>query len=165
MAVHSSYKGYSQAMLAKAKRIEDAMRAANAEIDREMKKAAHQAMSGTISTQTLRRLGHPFGRGRRRATAKVKRAGRTVGRVRGSVRGKAPLLPINAQTGKLRRSLRASVHGGEHRLTVNTRYAKFVLGKGGTTKMVDRGFDAYMKKRLKWEMARAKGQIIKAMHS
>ncbi len=95
---------------------------------REMKSEAIGLTSGAVSTSTLRKLGHPFGR-----------------RGTGRKSGRLPVLPINAQSGKLRASfIRVKVQGGSGKihydLSNKAPYAKYVLSLGGTTKMVSRGF-------------------------
>ena len=94
--------------------------------------------SGTVSTRTLRRLGHPFGRG---ASAAEMRGGAKA--QRGSPRGRAriPLLPINRQTGALRDTLHIrKIRPGEFSVGTRAPHAPFVLAPRGTDKMVPRGF-------------------------
>lgn len=93
-----------------------------------MKSEAIGLTSGTVKTSTLRKLGHPFGR-----------------RASGRKRGRLPVLPINAQTGRLRAGFtRVKVLGSSgqihYDLSNKAPYAKYVLSLGGTTKMVSRGF-------------------------
>ena len=94
--------------------------------------------AGTVSSDMLAKLGHPFGRG---ATSAHRQAG---GRAqRGSPRGRAriPLLPINRQTGRLHDTLHLQKLG-ERQWSVRTTapHAKFVLSPVGTRYMVPRGF-------------------------
>lgn len=104
-------------------------------------------VSGGISTKELRRRGHPFGRRRGRNTLKL--IGGSKGsqqRFRTTTKSKiaTPLLPINYQTGKLRRSFRIIPEQGfglqSYRLQFTAKHAKFVLRQGGTKKMVARGY-------------------------
>lgn len=93
-----------------------------------MKSEAIGLTSGTVKTSTLRKLGHPFGR-----------------RASGRKRGRLPVLPINAQTGRLRAGFtRVKVLGSggkiHYDLSNKAPYAKYILSLGGTTKMVSRGF-------------------------
>lgn len=93
-----------------------------------MKSEAIGLTSGTVKTKTLRKLGHPFGR-----------------RASGRKRGRLPVLPINAQTGRLRAGFtRVKVLGSggkiHYDLSNKAPYAKYILSLGGTTKMVSRGF-------------------------
>jgi hypothetical protein len=101
---------------------------------KEMRSEAIGLTSGTVRTSTLRKLSHPFGR-----------------RASGRKRGRLPVLPINAQSGRLRAGfVRVKVPGGSGKihydLTNKAPYAKYVLSLGGTTKMVSRGFWREMRK-------------------
>jgi len=112
--------------------------------------------SGTVSSKELARRGHPFGRRRGRITLtavntmngrKVKyRAHKTKSIT------PTPLLPINRQSGRLQRSLRIIPEGGvglqSFRIQFTAPHAKFVLAKGGTKRMVARGFQTEMRKRF-----------------
>lgn len=102
-------------------------------------------MSGAITTRQLRRLGHPFGRGsspaQREAGYRSMR-GAPPARIR-SVLGRTavPPLPINAQTGRLRASVRVRKAGEQdYRVGAATPYAKYILSPTGTRLMVGRGF-------------------------
>ena len=94
---------------------------------------------GTISSRTLRQLGHPFARsaaGARRAlTPKRSRAmGRFV------KKGTIPLRPINVQSGDLRRSVFLSRPSRNvYDVGATTPYSKYVLHPAGTRRMVGRG--------------------------
>lgn len=110
--------------------------------------------SGGVSTRRLRQMGHPFGRQRSQD--------RSTG-VRGVVKGPRVLfgqekrrnrlrkgvlmpLPINKQTGRLRRSFwRTGPIGADRRVDMGFRapYAKYVLSPEGTQKMVARGFHSH----------------------
>lgn len=125
-----------------------------------MAKEATALVLGGITTEELTAMGHPFARRKlsrrgfsrtrnpnvkgRRLSEKV--AGRNVGAAIS-----IPLLPINAQNGRLRKSLRMrSVPpppGGQiWELGYTTPYAKYVLGRNGTSLMVARGFLQQMEK-------------------
>lgn len=84
-------------------------------------------LSGTVPTKQLVALGHPFAR----------RSG-------GRKRGRVPSLPINRQTGRLKRSLRRKTLAESSRITYEVSftapYAKYVLSPSGTRKMVGRGY-------------------------
>lgn len=87
---------------------------------------------GSISSRQLRLMGHPYGRG-----ASAKQRGDTK-----LMRKKAPLLPINKQTGKLRGGVflrRAS--GGTQSFDVGSsaKHSAFIFHPAGTKKMVGRG--------------------------
>lgn len=80
-----------------------------------------ESVRGQVSTKTLRRMGHPFGR--------------TGGLKRGRLAG----LPINEQTGMLRANVRAwKTDADSYLLGATVPYAKFVLHPAGTRKMVAR---------------------------
>jgi len=69
----------------------------------------------------------------------------------GRKRGRAPLLPINMQTGRLRRSI-TSKSTGRLKFTVvsrGVRYAKFILSDHGTRKMVTRPLKKQIGKNIK----------------
>ena len=105
---------------------------------------AVQLTSGTVSSSTLRKMGHPFGRS-------------SSGKLRGGI----PTLPINVQSGKLRKSVNMkllwrNVRGESYGLYFSVGYAKYILSKGGTKFMVARGFQGEMEKRWK---ARKKAMI------
>ncbi len=102
--------------------------------------------SGSISAKTLAKLGHPFGRGQspqkrgagnmnlaRRATSKKKLA-------KAGMRGRVPLLPINVQSGRLRRSFRVVGTGTSVSVNNSAPYARYILNPQGTKYMVGRGF-------------------------
>lgn len=97
---------------------------------REMGKIAVEMTSGTISTAQLRRMGHPFSR--RRPNHRV------------------PKLPINRQTGALKNALRVvrRVNGETEQIYLKANHPHaVVLLKGGTSKMIDRGFVQEFNKR------------------
>jgi hypothetical protein len=102
---------------------------------------------GGISSKTLRRLGHPYGRG---ASAAVRTP---TGLMRGADPKKAkssmgrrtvPLLPINRQSGKLRAGMylrKTSSPGALQAFALGSdvKYAKYILHPAGTKRMVGRG--------------------------
>lgn len=99
--------------------------------------------SGTVSTNILTALHHPFGR---KAPA---RKG-----LRGGQRGTMARLPINRQTGDLQSSLfDAFSRNGQNEmmwdLGFSIPYASFVLAPGGTRYMVARGFWNELAKTMK----------------
>lgn len=98
----------------------------------EIKQEAYNLVSGDISSQTLAAYGHPFGKG---ASA---RAG-CIGDIRISVNP----LPINVQSGELRKSLRVfrRQRGGETIWQVQfTSSHSIVTSPDGTPTMIGRGF-------------------------
>lgn len=91
--------------------------------------------SGKVTTKQLRALGHPFGR-----------------RPSGRKRGRTPNLPINVQTGKLRRALIMNMlwrnsRGQSYGVFFKVPYAKYILARGGTGKMIARQFQKEIKMR------------------
>lgn len=86
---------------------------------------------GSIRQKTLNKLGNPFGRGPRPnsfAGGGLKRGSRT----------KIPNLPINMQSGRLRRSWYVQRQGNTWKLGNRAPHAKFILSPWGTRKMVGR---------------------------
>lgn len=116
--------------------------------------------SGGISTAELKRRGHPFGKGKGRISLSLKEGGRSR-RYRTFkpplVITPTPLLPINKQRGTLQRSLRViPEHYGDRtsfRVQFTAPHAKYVLKRGGTALMVDRGY---------WPELRIRAQKLKA---
>jgi hypothetical protein len=103
---------------------------------------------GQIKKQELRKMGHPYGRGR--ASGQGSPAGRK--------RGRAPLLPLNLQSGRLRRAMRSRNIGTKQRPGFETyasgvAYAKYILSESGTRKMVARGMKKEANRRLKARQA------------
>src|SRR5690349_15088395 len=128
MAVHRDPKSLLQAQTKRFARVLADMEIEHEKLVSEMKYEAVELTSGTVSTATLRRLGHPFAR-----------------RPSGRKRGRLKALPINKQSGRLRagfRRVRVPAIGGKisYDLTNKVPYAKYVLSLGGTTKMISRGF-------------------------
>jgi hypothetical protein len=132
------------------------------------KDAAGQLLSGDISTKEFRAAGHPMARNtlsrrgfRRTRDPFRKGRGQMSEKVRGRHAGAAvgfPKLPINEQTGALKRSMRVvgeidtgrliQEYGSGQpasqmlRIGFVQAYAAYVLRKGGTRLMVDRGYQA-----------------------
>ncbi len=167
MAVHSNFNSYANTMSAKTRRIQIAIRQASDQAEKEIMQSAHNAMSGQISQKELNRRGNPFGRKRGRSTKNIAR--HTKVRVNSRRLGitPTPLMPINEQkAGGLKSATRWRGNiKGIRELVASKHYAEFVLGEGGTKKMIDRGFAKYMKKVSAYAVARAKPIIIKAIHS
>lgn len=125
--------------------------------------------SGRVSTAQLRMMGHPFGRGAaggrgmvKGNLANVRSKGRTWRTGQVSARGVIAPLPINKQTGGLRRSLKVSGPSGSERkysVGFTAPYAALVLAPAGTKKMIDRGFYQEVRKS---NMARLHGQLQRA---
>ena len=114
------------------------------------RKDFRESTQGGVKTDTLRKMGHPFGRIR---SGNVATGGRGIsgdGRrfvgsgIKGQVTRKGVLrpLPINQQTGKLHAAIRLAGPSGihmEYRLFSSVPYAGFVLAPEGTRYMVARG--------------------------
>lgn len=88
---------------------------------------------GGLSLKRLRKMGHPYGRGPRPNTFSG------GGLKRGAGRMKAPNLPINQQSGRLRRSWHVKRTGLTWVLSNKARHHKYILSPWGTRKMVGRG--------------------------
>jgi hypothetical protein len=89
---------------------------------------------GQTKTRTLRAMGHPYAR-----EGNASRGNRNKSLGHRSI----PALPINEQTGDLRRSFRRVDTNNRDLVTkmgFNVPYAKFVLSPTGTSKMVARDF-------------------------
>lgn len=88
---------------------------------------------GGINSKQLAKMGHPYGRG---TSSKTSAPG---GLKR---RGKAPNVPINMQSGRLRRSwyMKVRSSGGRKVWTIgnSARHARYILSPWGTKKMVGR---------------------------
>lgn len=91
--------------------------------------------NGRITTKQLRAMGHPYGRG-------ISAAASTPGGLKRGSRRKAPLLPINQQSGQLRRGWNMRTMGsGAKRVYVvgnKAKHARYILSPWGTKKMVGR---------------------------
>lgn len=111
--------------------------------------------SGSVSTEALAQMGHPFGR----SAARTGRPGR--------MRGSLPRLPINLQTGELQRSLRLFRRFDSRGLTYSLQFTSphaVVLSPGGTSRMVARGFWAEMHKRHKGRAFRRLERALRLAH-
>jgi len=103
---------------------------------------AFTGMSGGTSSDELARMGHPYGRGAS-AASNYANAGNVL------KRGRAPMLPINRQSGRLRASLRLGTAGkGRFDLGIGrgVPYAQYILHPAGTVKMVGRGLMGWRKR-------------------
>jgi hypothetical protein len=101
-----------------------------------MQEEARRLTSGTVSSETLRAMGHPFARKA------------TKGRRKGAQRGSLPRLPINRQTGDLQKSLRVFRRWQGNTVAYQLQFTSphsVVLTPGGTDRMVARGFWSAMK--------------------
>lgn len=138
-----------------------AVEAVQARAVRQIVEHSDDLLSGSVSTATLRKMGHPFSRRRYKALDKGTKAslrGRRTQRGRWELRGAGlgglPVLPINRQTGRLLRDQTLSggrLGPGVTRWThsLNAPYAGFVLGEKGTRSMIARGYRKEMDRRWK----------------
>ena len=102
--------------------------------------------SGRIDKRTLAKLGHPFGRGASAAESTPSGLGRGASRAKLKAqigRGKLPYMPINVQSGQLRRTVHItwSKRRGSIVADVGSSapHNKYILFPAGTRKMVGRG--------------------------
>lgn len=110
-----------------------------------VRKTVIDLTSGTVKTATLRRLGHPFSRRHPKPLI--------------------PALPINVQTGRLRKSVRIVATGKRpiYRVQFTVPYAKYVLALHGTQRMVPRRFWQTLIKRMKPMINAGKRKIQEAI--
>lgn len=112
------------------------------------KEGVKDAIELTAGTLTRSQTRGQYARGRLAATSTST----------GRKRGRAPMLPINQITRRLRRSMRSRSHSklGFEVLSAGVPYAQFILSEAGTRKMVGRGMKKEAGKRLK---ARQKAHV------
>jgi hypothetical protein len=113
--------------------------------------------AGGLSQKRLDEMGNPYGRGRSAAVNYVKTGdvSRRGTKGRGRARLRAPLLPINRQTGRLRRSVRFVRRGaGVYDVAIGSgvSYARYVLHPAGTRLMVGRGLMGWRNLRSSYPM-------------
>ncbi len=102
---------------------------------------AFDGLSGKTSSEKLAAMGHPYGRGSS-ASQNYANAGNVL------KRGRAPMLPINRQSGRLRASLNMRSAGrGRYDTGIGrgVEYARYILHPAGTVKMVGRGLMGWRK--------------------
>jgi hypothetical protein len=114
--------------------------------------------SGTVSSATLARLGHPFGRGEDSSKSTPKGRFRGASKAKFSkfgFKGQVPLLPINVQSGRLKAALRSrkvsrpgAIQAFENGAP-GVPYEKYILSPTGTRRMVARGFWTEVTRRWK----------------
>ena len=114
----------------------------------EGRKDFQRQTGGPLKKTTLRRMGHPYARagGTVAGAGRGAKAGsysRRTG-LKGQItkRGQVRPLPINIQSGKLRRGIKLDGPNGNqrtYRLYADAPYAKYVLAISGTKRMVPRG--------------------------
>lgn len=132
-----TFKDHNHLMNAIRARLADRARSVLITVESVVEKQRQHAIrltSGTVSSERLRKLGHPYARRHGRA--------------------RLPLLPIHKQTGQLQRSLRVFRRAKyEWRLQFTAAHSKHVLRPGGTEKMLARGFWARMNRHYREDMA------------
>lgn len=115
-------------------------------------------LSGSISEQELRNMGHPFARRKvsrrgyeRTSAAQYRKGYRMSEQRRTGFAASAPLLPINRQSGGLYRSqqirfVRGQMYSQQATVGYGASYARYILGPKGTSRMVNRGFVQWRRK-------------------
>lgn len=141
----STYRDIKQLAKAQRKRFEDvdaALKTGHAQIAAAGREDLHDLTGGRISSKTLRKLGHPFGRGSAPGGGKLQRASDRAKAKALIGRKSVPLLPINKQKGTLRRGIFLRRSGGSVQafsLGSVARHNKYIFNPAGTSKMVGRG--------------------------
>lgn len=126
------------------------MVAAQAVCDDRADKVANEAkalLSGSLSTQTLAQMGHPFAR--QHFTPRRKKFS-----ARAAKRGvlPAPLTPINRQSGRLYRAVRVIKTANGSAVIFDDSvapYWRYVLAPAGTKNTIGRGFQQALAARMK----------------
>ena len=133
MAVHYSPKAFGQAFERRIANINGGIKEVHTLLIEGGTADHNEFTAGKIKSKQLRKEGFPFARANGGARGKTN-AGRK--------RSRNPL-PINEQTGELRRSFFKTSPSGINqvsRMGFRAKHARFVLRPGGTKKMQDRGF-------------------------
>lgn len=133
MATHSSTVSFLKAFDRRISNINGGIKEVHALLIEGATADHNEFTSGTVKTKQLRKDGHPFARQNGGARG-------IVGK--GKKRARKPL-PINEQTGELRRSFFKTKPSGINqsvKMGFRAKHARFVLRPGGTKKMIDRGF-------------------------
>jgi hypothetical protein len=142
------------------KETQDKAKAMHRKAVREIADEVAAQVSGPLKAKDRRRLGHPYAR-RKFSKRGFERTGPRTHGIKGyrmsarlrhgqpTVAAAVPLLPINADTGRLRKSLRMRAappkdpSGQVLQLGFTAPYAKHVLNPKGTKRMVARGFQKW----------------------
>lgn len=139
---HTSAASLAQAMEKRVRDKKATVREALRSAARQLEDDLVELTSGTTKQSELNAKGNPFGRG--------------FTNPRGGRRGRVRPLPINRQTGRLQESIyrRKTTENGEEAWRVGFALTardgqRFVLRQGGTTRMIDRGFQKEKDKRVK----------------
>ena len=139
---YSSFGAYGRKLKLRGVRVSFAMAKMADAVGKDVLTEAKAKMSGNIKTVTLKKAGHPFGHKRGRKWSQNRR-------VRLSAGGAFPKLPINEQTGKLKRNTRLHRTRFGGKVSSNADYAKFILAEDGTRRMVARGYNQHMRRATK----------------
>lgn len=120
-----------------------------------------EAVSGPLKTKQLRQMGHPYAK-----TQTGPRGAKpgTTGGLKGQITkgGFVKPIPVNVQSGALRRLTRLSGPSGpfrEYLLGSYAKHAKYVLRKGGTRRMVERPVFDHVRKRHKARLAMLMAEV------
>ena len=123
-----------------------------------------EAVSGPLSSKQLRRMGHPYAktglgpRGTKPGAQSSLKGQITKG-------GFVKPLPVNVQSGQLRRLTRLTGPSGvnrEYTLGSYAKHARFVLRRGGTKRMVERPVFDHVKKRHRARIAVLMAEVRRA---
>jgi hypothetical protein len=166
MGIYTRPADIMRAQEARFRKVAVTMELAHTELVRGGKRDAAEATSGSITTAKLRAMGHPFGRVGGQGSATIGRGiqgakGRfkgTGGKGQVTAKGVVQPLPINDQTGDLRKSFFLDGPTGKNMvydMGFAASYAKYVLSPTGTKAMVPRGYFEFIKKRHKARKAAA----------
>lgn len=155
---YSSFGAYGRKLKLRGVRVSFAMAKMADAVGKDVLTEAKAKMSGNIKTATLKKAGHPFGHKRGRKWSQNRR-------VRLSAGGAFPKLPINEQKGTLKRSTRLHRTRFGGKVSSSADYAKFILAKDGTRKMVARGYDQHMQRATRVIIAKHRGIVLRAIHS
>jgi hypothetical protein len=136
MAKYTSGLAFYKAYKEKLERVSHDAKKLHERTARESLKDMYELTSGMTSKKTLARMNHPFGRG-----FANKRGGR----------GRLQPLPINVQSGRLRRAIYLDKRGNDFLLGIKptAKYFKYVVSRSGTKRMITRPLWSEVEKRFK----------------
>lgn len=154
---HGSFVSLLQSQQARFAKVAGDMDAAVRELAVAGREDLFENTAGRLGQKDLDRMGNPYGRGRSAKSNYVKTGdlSRRGASGRGKARLRAPLLPINRQSGQLRRSVRFVRRGaGVYDVGIGSTvsYARYVLHPAGTVLMVGRGLLGWRKVRSSYPM-------------
>lgn len=148
MGISTSIEQFLGILDDKALRTKHNMKAQFEELVDETVEYSKKLLTGTISTKQLTSMGHPFSRRsfkpeNKKARSKMLSMGRKM------TGGSIKKLPINKQTGTLLKSAYLTKKTIRDEITYtfgfSAPYSGYVLGIGGTSKMVSRGYTQAIK--------------------